>query len=234
MAEENRALELKRLINESDEKIKLKSLLIDQISKDLEQKKEEVKSAQDEVSKLTPHKILTKKEREELKKQEALELLEKIAEERLHIDSETKKTLRHAEKMREDARQDSEEEQELTDFSALKIEVTALQKAVKILTDVLHEKETSAEDLLAQQAIEESVISDYKKEINALHTKKSNDTDLMSELKENMALSRKNKSHIHSLYLKLKKEMESTFSKLGGYEIKLSACLKRLEAYSDV
>lgn len=235
MAEENRVLELKRLIKESDEKIKLLSLLIDQTGKDLEQKKEEIKLAQDEVTKLAPPKILTKKEREELKKLKAQKLLEKIAEERLHIDSETKKSLKRAEKMREDAMHDSEEEQELTDVSALKIEVAALKKAVKVLTDFLNEKENSAEDMLAQTAIEESVITQYKKEINALHLTTSDDKELLlAELKEAMALSRKNKSHTHSIYLKLKKGAGSVASKLYGYELKFAECLKRLEAYSDV
>ena len=235
MAEENRVSELKRLIKETEEKIKQKRLMMDQIIKKLEQKKEEVRLAQEKVAKLAPPKILTKKEIEELKKLEAQELLEKIAEERLHIDSETKKSLKHAEKMREDAMHDSEEEQELTDVSALKIEVTALKKAVKVLTDFLNEKENSAEDMLAQTAIEESVITQYKKEINALHLTKSDDKELLlAELKEAMALSRKNKSHTHSLYLKLKKGAGSIASKLYGYELKLAECLKRLEAYSDV
>lgn len=233
MAEENRIEELKKMIEESNQKIKQKNLSIDQINKELELKKEEVKTAEDRAAKLAPVKIFTKKERDELEKENAQKSLKKLTEERLNIESDTKKALEKAQQIREDAKNGSENEQKSADISALKVETEALGKKVKILTDILHEKESSMEDLLAQKAVEESAITKYKLEINSAQSHASKNSEMLSQLRDKMADVRNKKNNTYNLYLKIKKEAEDTDAKCCKAERKFQECFKKLKSYGD-
>lgn len=233
MAEENRIEELKKLIEKSEQKIEEKNLVIDQINKKLKLKKEEVKAAQDNAAKFAPVKILTKKEREELEKENAQKLLKRITEERLNIESDTKKALETAQKIREDAKIGSEDEQKSADIFALKTETEALKRKIRILNDILHEKESSMEELLAKKATQESMITKYKSEINIAQSSASKNAEMLHNLRDKMTAARNNKNNIYNLYVKLRKETEDINTKRFKAEHQFQECFKRLKFYGD-
>ncbi len=202
---ESRAEELKRLIKESDEKIRRQNLLIDIIAKDINKKKEEVKSAQRKVESFSPAKILTRKEIEKLKEKKFQELAKKIEEERLNIDSKTKKALERAKKIRKAAKKLSKDKQRSADISALKIEKKAFEKEIKIKTDELHEKENLLEDLLARKVV-----------------------DKLKVVSEEI----RNKSQ--KAYLKLKNEVDKINIKIFELEREFTKVSEKLKYYGEI
>ena len=60
--EDEKSIELKRLIEESKEKLKLKNAALDQIKKELLLKRKEIVEAEINLIKFKPSKIFTKKE----------------------------------------------------------------------------------------------------------------------------------------------------------------------------
>ena len=117
-----------------------------------------------------------KKLNEELQKKEAeiKEAKEKIKREeekreyeKKNIDLITRQSLNVANDLREGAENLNEQERKEVEISAMNIEKNALEKEIKIKKDIIKEKETEMNRILADKVFYEAKIKKIKKEMNA-------------------------------------------------------------------
>ncbi len=189
---------LKRLIEETKQKISLKNSSLDELSKNLSSKEEEVELAKKNLLKFELPKILSKKQLKELKENKIKE--EKLAceEEKANVFSKTKLEFERALKIRLEACEKSAQEKKEADLKAFKIETDALTKEIDILKEILNEKNEAFEDLLAQNVCNLyflkknnfgknqnlKLLSKAKKEISEIEAKINNSIGKLSNIQK--------------------------------------------------
>lgn len=141
---------LKRLIDETKQKISLKNSSLDELSKNLSSKEEEIELAKKKLLKFELPKILSKKQLKELRENKIKEEKSVAEERKANIFSKTKLEFERALKIRREACEKSAQEKKEAELKAFKIETDALTREIEILKEVLNEKNKAFEDLLAQ------------------------------------------------------------------------------------
>jgi len=177
--EDEKSIELKRLIEESKEKLKLKNAALDQIKKELLLKRKEIVEAEINLIKFKPSKIFTKKEIKNIEREEIEKKKLEFKMLKINIDKETNKALAKAEEIRLNALGGSEGEIKDAENLAFEIEKKALTKKAYVLGCILDEKDQIYQELLAEKVCQEnnlkklknSFSSDAKAEINSIKSK---------------------------------------------------------------
>ncbi len=151
MLEDEKFIKLKRLIEESKERLKLKNAVLDQINEELLLKKKEVAEAEINLIKFKPSKIFTKKEIKNIEREEIEKKHLEFKMLKLNIDKETNKALTRAQEVRLNALGGSKEEIKAAENLAYKMEKDALTRKSYILDCILDEKERAYQELLAER-----------------------------------------------------------------------------------
>lgn len=198
---------LKRLIEQTERKIELKESSLKKIDEDLSSASEEIKIAEDNLIKLSAPKIFTLDELERRKDLELQKQKEKLEEEKSMVSILTKKEFERAKEIRLAAKAKSEQEKQIANNLAKSIEVQALKREIRVLNEILKEKDKIYENLVA-----ETVCSDSKLKIGS-HLKSAEKEEpgkLKTRVKNLKTSGAKIKKEINDLSLRIKK----SFAKL--------------------
>ncbi len=202
-----RIKKLKLLIEQTEKEIELKDSSLEKIDEDISLANEEIKTAEENLVRLSAPKIFTL---EELERRRDLELQmkkEKLEEEKSSISNITKKELERASEIRLAAENKSEQEKQAAHNLAKSIEIQALKREIRILNEILNEKNKIYENLIA-----ETVCDDSKFKIDS-HLKSAGKEEpgkLKARIKSLKASGAKVKKEINDLSLRIKK----SFAKL--------------------
>ena len=191
--------ELRRLIEESKEKIKLKLSSLNDLSTQIELKKKEILDAEKELLKYKPSKIFTRKEIKELAKEKIRKQKEEFENLKHNIGKETEKALSGAKLVRLNAENKSESERREANSLALEMERKALKQEVHVLKCILDEKNQVFQNLLAEKVCKDCILKTSK--------------DNTSELDLNFVKSRAKK--LAEQCLDLKKETQDLSFKIS-------------------
>ena len=204
---------LKLLIKQTEKEIELKDSSLKKIDEDISSLSEEIKVAEDNLIKLSAPKIFTLEELERREKLELQKKKEKLDEEKSMVSLFTKKELERANEIRLAAEGKSEQEKQIAENLAKSVEVQALKREIRILNEILSEKNKIYENLIA-----ETVCSDSKLKIGS-HLKSAEKEEagkLKAKVKSMKASGAKIKKEINDLSLRIKK----SFAKLKFCESK--------------
>lgn len=202
-----RIKKLKLLIEQTEKEIELKDSSLEKIDEDISLTDKEIKAAEDNLIKLSAPKIFTLEELERRRDLELQKEKEKLEEEKNSISNLTKKELERANKIRFAAENKNEQEKQMANSLAKSIEIQALKREVRVLSEILEEKNKIYENLIA-----ETVCNDSKLKIDS-HLKslgKEEPGKLKARVKMLKASGTKIKKEINDLSLRIKK----SFAKL--------------------
>lgn len=199
--------ELKRLIEQTEKEIELKESSLKKIGEDISSASEEIKTAEDNLVNLSAPKVFTLEELERRKDLELQKQKEKLEEEKSMVSIFTKKELERANEIRLAAEGKSDKEKQIANDLAKNIEIQALKREIKVLNEILKEKNKIYENLIA-----ETVCNDSKLKIGS-HLKsaeKEEPAKLKARVKNLKTSGAKIKKEINDLSLRIKK----SFAKL--------------------
>lgn len=202
-----RIKKLKLLIEQTEKEIELKDSSLKKIDKDISLTDKEIKTAEDNLVKLSAPKIFTLEELERRRDLELQKEKEKLEEEKNSISNLTKKELERASEIRLAAENKNEQEKQMANSLAKNIEIQALKREIRVLNEILEEKNKIYENLIA-----ETVCGDSKLKIDS-HLKsegKEEPGKLKARVKSLKASGAKIKKEINDLSLRIKK----SFAKL--------------------
>ncbi len=197
--EENKARQLKKLIEEANNKIELKKAELERTQVALNEKQNDVESAEAALEKFKFPKIFTKKEKLERERTLATRRRQILEEEKINIESKTREIFEEAQRVRQGAVNSSEKEKELADAIASKMEFDALEKEARVKHAFAREKEKDVDTALAKKAIAEAVLKSSQNQ-------NSVDADKVNQAKTN-------KQNADEHFLKLKSEAEEARKK---------------------
>ena len=205
--------ELKRLIEQTEREIEFKESSLKKIDEDILSLDEEIKNAEDNLIKLSSPKIFTLEELERRKNLELQKQKEKLEEEKSMVSILTKKEFERANQIRLAAEGKSEQEKQIANNLAKSIEIQALKREIRVLNEILKEKDKIYENLVA-----ETVCNDSKLKIGS-HLKiaeREEPVKLKTKVKNLKTSGAKIKKEINDLSLRIKK----SFAKLKLCESK--------------
>ena len=205
--------ELKRLIEQTEREIEFKESSLKKIDEDILSLDEEIKNAEDNLIKLSSPKIFTLEELERRKNLELQKQKEKLEEEKSMVSILTKKEFERANEIRLAAEGKSEQEKQIANNLAKSIEIQALKREIRVLNEILKEKDKIYENLVA-----ETVFNDSKLKIGS-HLKNAEREEpgkLKTKVKNLKTSGAKIKKEINDLSLRIKK----SFAKLKLCESK--------------
>lgn len=208
-----RIKKLKLLIKQTEKEIELKDSSLKKIDEDISSLNEEIKVAEDNLIKLSAPKIFTREELERREERELQKKKEKLEEEKSMVSLFTKKEFERANEIRLAAKDKSEQEKQIAENLAKSVETQALKREIRVLNEILSEKNKIYENLIA-----ETVCSDSKlKTGNHLKSaEKEEFGKLKAKVKSMKASGEKIKKEINDLSLRIKK----SFAKLKFCESK--------------
>lgn len=198
---------LKRLIEQTEKEIEIRESSLKKIDEDLSSVDTEIKVAEDNLIKLSAPKIFTLEELERRKDLELQKQKEKLEEEKSMVSILTKKEFERANEIRMAAEGKSDQEKQIANNLAKSVETQALKREIRVLNEILKEKNKIYENLIA-----ETVCSDSKLKIGS-HLKsaeKEEPTKLKTRVKNLKTSGAKIKKEINDLSLRIKK----SFAKL--------------------
>ena len=198
---------LKRLIEQTEKEIEIRESSLKKIDEDLSSVDTEIKIAEDNLIKLSAPKIFTLEELERRKDLELQKQKEKLEEEKSMVSILTKKEFERANEIRMAAEGKSDQEKQIANNLAKSVEIQALKREIRVLNEILKEKNKIYENLIA-----ETVCSDSKLKIGS-HLKsaeKEEPTKLKTRVKNLKTSGAKIKKEINDLSLRIKK----SFAKL--------------------
>ena len=198
---------LKRLIEQTEKEIEIRESSLKKIDEDLSSVDTEIKVAEDNLIKLSAPKIFTLEELERRKDLELQKQKEKLEEEKSMVSILTKKEFERANEIRMAAEGKSDQEKQIANNLAKSVEIQALKREIRVLNEILKEKDKIYENLVA-----ETVCSDSKLKIGS-HLKsaeKEEPTKLKTRVKNLKTSGAKIKKEINDLSLRIKK----SFAKL--------------------
>lgn len=198
---------LKRLIEQTEKEIEIRESSLKKIDEDLSSVDTEIKVAEDNLIKLSAPKIFTLEELERRKDLELQKQKEKLEEEKSMVSILTKKEFERANEIRMAAEGKSDQEKQIANNLAKSVEIQALKREIRVLNEILKEKNKIYENLIA-----ETVCSDSKLKIGS-HLKsaeKEEPTKLKTRVKNLKTSGTKIKKEINDLSLRIKK----SFAKL--------------------
>lgn len=204
---------LKRLIEQTEKEIELKDSSLQKIDDDLSSASEEIKTAEDNLIKLSAPKIFTLEELERRKDLELQKKKEKFEEEKSMVSILTKKELERANEIRLAAEGKGEQEKQIANNLAKSVEIQALKREIRVLNEILEEKNKIYENLIA-----ETVCSDSKLKTGS-HLKSAEKEEpgkLKARVKSLKTSGAKIKKEMNDLSLRIKK----SFAKLKFCESK--------------
>lgn len=199
-----RIKKLKLLIEQTEKEIELKDSSLEKIDEDISLAGKDIKTAEDNLIKLSAPKIFTLEELERRRDLELQKEKEKLEEEKNSISNLTKKELERANEIRLAAENKNEQEKQMANNLAKSIEIQALKREIRVLSEILKEKNKIYENLIA-----ETVCDDSKLKIDS-HLKsavKKEPGKLKARVKSLKASGAKIKKEINDLSLRIKKSL---------------------------
>lgn len=190
----DRVLELKKLIEESKERLRIKNLSLENINKALLLKRKEIAEAEANLLKFKSSKIFTKKELRSIKRAKAEKEKREFNALKLNINKETKKAFEEAKQIRRNAMGGSKKEIKDAENLAFEMEKKALSRELYVLNCILDEKNQIYQDALSEKICHEnnlkklksSLDSSSKIETNSLKSKVKNLADQCWNLKKEL------------------------------------------------
>ena len=146
---------------------------IEKLNNELKKKEAEIEKAKKRVAELLAAKIYTRKELKEINEEKIRRENEKKEYEKKNIDLITMQSLNIAKDLRDNVEGLSEEEKKEVEISAMTIEKSAFEKEIKVKKDIIKEKETQMNKILADKVFYESKIRKIKKDMNAGNSSES-------------------------------------------------------------
>jgi len=149
-------------------------LYIEKLNEELKKKEEKIEKERNRIAQLLlDAKIYTREELKQINKEKIKREKEKEEYEKNNIDLITRQSLNIAKDLRADAENLSEEEKTEVEISAMTIEKSALEKEIRIKKNIIKEKETEMNKILADKVFYESKIKKLKKDMNASNSSAS-------------------------------------------------------------
>lgn len=146
---------------------------IEKLNEELRKKEAEIEEAKKRVAELLAAKIYTRKELKQINEEKIRRENEKKEYEKKNIDLITMQSLNIAKDLRDNVEGLSEEEKKEVEISAMTIEKSAFEKEIKVKKDIIKEKETQMNKILADKVFYESKIKKIKKDMNAVNSSES-------------------------------------------------------------
>lgn len=146
---------------------------IEKLNEELRKKEAEIEEAKKRVAELLSAKIYTRKELKQINEEKIRRENEKKEYEKKNIDLITMQSLNIAKDLRDNLEGLSEEEKKEVEISAMTIERSAFEKEIKVKKDIIKEKETQMNKILADKVFYESKIKKIKKDMNAGNSSES-------------------------------------------------------------
>lgn len=205
--------QLKRLIEQTEKEIELKDSSLKKIDEDISSASEEIKTAEDNLVELSAPKIFTLEELERRKDLELRKQKERLEEEKSMVSIFTKKEFERAKEIRLAAEKKGEQEKQIANNLAKSIEIQALKREIRVLNEILEEKNKIYEDLIAETVCDDSKL---KTGSHLKSAEKERSGKLKTRVKNLKASGAKIKKEINDLSLRIKK----SFAKLKFCENK--------------
>ncbi len=224
--QESRIEELKRLIQESNERIKRHKQRIKEIDSEMSLVNQKIAEEKINQFKKNPPKILTKFQMELLQREREKDLKEKREQEIKNIESSTKEAFETAKEIRNRAKFLSSEEINNAECEALKIEIKALEKELNIRELIYEEASENSEDALAQKISDEFRFIQAKKKWDTQRCKSLNDSDLTAKLRQEFVSCQSVKNRSTERYIKCANNLREAESKLFKTRKKLNNYIK--------
>ncbi|MBQ6143711.1 MAG: hypothetical protein IJI84_04445 [Clostridia bacterium] len=146
---------------------------MEKLNNELKKKEAEIEEAKKKVAELLAAKIYTRKELKQINEEKIRRENEKKEYEKKNIDLITMQSLNIAKDLRDNVEGLSEEEKKEVEISAMTIERSAFEKEIKVKKDIIKEKETQMNKILADKVFYESKIKKIKKDMNAGNSSES-------------------------------------------------------------
>lgn len=146
---------------------------IEKLNEELRKKEAEIEEAKKRVAELLAAKIYTRKELKQINEEKIRRENEKKEYEKKNIDLITMQSLNIAKDLRDNLEGLSEEEKKEVEISAMTIERSAFEKEIKVKKDIIKEKETQMNKILADKVFYESKIKKIRKDMNAGNSSES-------------------------------------------------------------
>ena len=146
---------------------------MEKLNNELKKKEAEIEEAKKRVAELLAAKIYTRKELKQINEEKIRRENEKKEYEKKNIDIITMQSLSIAKDLRDNVEGLSEEEKKEVEISAMTIERSAFEKEIKVKKDIIKEKETQMNKILADKVFYESKIKKIRKDMNAGNSSES-------------------------------------------------------------
>ena len=146
---------------------------MEKLNNELKKKEAEIEEAKKKVAELLAAKIYTRKELKQINEEKIRRENEKKEYEKKNIDLITMQSLNIAKDLRDNVEGLSEEEKKEVEISAMTIERSAFEKEIKVKKDIIKEKETQMNKILADKVFYESKIKKIRKDMNAGNSSES-------------------------------------------------------------
>ncbi|MBQ2671755.1 MAG: hypothetical protein IJG00_02985 [Clostridia bacterium] len=146
---------------------------MEKLNNELKKKEAEIEEAKKRVAELLAAKIYTRKELKQINEEKIRRENEKKEYEKKNIDLITMQSLSIAKDLRDNVEGLSEEEKKEVEISAMTIERSAFEKEIKVKKDIIKEKETQMNKILADKVFYESKIKKIRKDMNAGNSSES-------------------------------------------------------------
>lgn len=146
---------------------------MENLNNELKKKEAEIEKAKKRVAELLAAKIYTRKELKQINEEKIRRENEKKEYEKKNIDLITMQSLNIAKDLRDNLEGLSEEEKKEVEISAMTIERSAFEKEIKVKKDIIKEKETQMNKILADKVFYESKIKKIRKDMNAGNSSES-------------------------------------------------------------
>lgn len=153
---------------------------IQKLKDDLRKKELEIEAVKEKIQSLLPVKIYTRKELKLMADKQKKKEEQKLNYEKTHIDLITLDALREADKLRAEAGP-GEEAKKSAELKALNIEIQALERDIKIKSEIVEEKRRKAEEHMAEKVVSETRLKRLERKMKIAHNASSQQ---ISEIKK--------------------------------------------------
>ena len=141
---------------------------IQKLKDDLRKKELEIEAVKEKIKSLLPVKIYTRKELKLMADKQKKKEDQKLNYIKTNIDLITLDALREADKLRAEAGP-TEESKKSAEIKALTIEIQALERDIKIKSEIKEEKRRKAEEYMAQKVVSETRLKRLERKMKINH-----------------------------------------------------------------
>ncbi|MGN1043807.1 MAG: hypothetical protein ACI4PR_03265 [Acutalibacteraceae bacterium] len=141
---------------------------IQKLKDDLRKKELEIEAVKEKIKSLLPVKIYTRKELKLMADKQKKKEDQKLNYIKTNIDLITLDALREADKLRSEAGP-TEESKKSAEIKALAIEIQALERDIKIKSEIKEEKRRKAEEYMAQKVVSETRLKRLERKMKINH-----------------------------------------------------------------